>query len=171
MIKTAELLEYKDKLTTIDELKLIRAKLGKLVITTGSYSIIHPDHIRYLETAKSLGDTLVLSLDSDFYVQKRKGIEKQIVNFEARACLLSYFQCVDYVIKSEGDDIGTINALQPDVYVQSESTTQESLEAKKPIVNAVEENGGDFYMLPAENKFGLSTSSIIKKVLNNYNEK
>lgn len=170
-MKKAELLDYKDKLTTIGELKLIREKFGRLVVTSGSFDLLHPDHLRYIETAKSLGDTLVLSLDSDDYVRSRKTEKRPIISFEARACLLSYFQCVDYVIKSEGDDIATINALQPDVYVQSESTTQESLEAKKPIVNAVEENGGDFYMLPAENKFGLSTSSIVRKVLNNYNAK
>ncbi len=100
-------------------------RLGlKIVLTSGTFDLFHIGHAQYLEKAKELGDVLIVGVDSDARVKKRKGPERPIVPEDERVLILSHVRHVD-VITLKGVDDGSnhlIKLVQPDVLVVSEST-------------------------------------------------
>ena len=83
----------------------------KVVIASGGFDPIHSGHIQYLLEAKKLGDILVVALNSDEWLIKKKG--KEFMPFEERKVVLENINCVDKVIGFEDDDLGScINALK-----------------------------------------------------------
>lgn len=71
---------------------------GKIIVTTnGCFDIIHVGHIKYLEKAKSLGDILVVGINSDFSVRLNKGNTRPIVPEKERAEIIASLKAVDYV--------------------------------------------------------------------------
>lgn len=97
----------------------------RVVLTQGVYDLIHEGHAAYLENAKSLGDVLIVGVDSDELTRKRKGPERPIVPQEERLKMLVHLRHVDVVtLRNVDDDIGDlIRLVQPDVLVVSQSTT------------------------------------------------
>jgi len=77
----------------------------KVVIVSGGFDPIHSGHISYLESAKSLGDRLIVALNSDDWLIKKKG--KFFMPFEERKIILSNIKFVDEVISFADDDIGS----------------------------------------------------------------
>ena len=69
----------------------------KIVFTNGCFDILHPGHIKLLEDAKTLGDTLVVGLNSDESIRKIKGPSRPIVDEKARKLILLSLSCVDRV--------------------------------------------------------------------------
>ena len=59
----------------------------RVVLTNGCYDVLHPGHVRLLEQARSLGDVLVLALNSDESVQRLKGPTRPLFPLEKRARL------------------------------------------------------------------------------------
>ena len=100
----------------VDSLK----QAGKrIVFTNGCFDIIHVGHVRYLKEARSLGDVLVVGLNSDESVRAIKGMNRPIVPQGERAEVLSSLRDVDYVvIFNEPDPYNTIAALRPDILVK-----------------------------------------------------
>ena len=70
----------------------------RIVFTNGCFDILHPGHFDYLSKAKSLGDVLILGLNSDTSVKKLKGKGRPINNETNRAIMLSYLNFIDYII-------------------------------------------------------------------------
>src|SRR5882672_7660564 len=68
-----------------------------VVLTNGCYDILHPGHIRLLEAARSLGDILILALNTDSSVQRMKGPERPFIHENDRASLAANLQAVDAV--------------------------------------------------------------------------
>lgn len=71
---------------------------NNIVFTNGCFDILHRGHVQYLEEAKTLGDLLVVGLNSDSSIRALKGRDRPINNQEDRAYLLASLECVDYVI-------------------------------------------------------------------------
>lgn len=90
-----------------------------LVFTNGCFDLLHVGHIRYLKEAKSLGDILVVGLNTDQSVSKLKGPGRPIQSEQERAEILSALECVDYVVTfSEDTPLNLIQHLKPDVLVK-----------------------------------------------------
>jgi D-glycero-beta-D-manno-heptose 1-phosphate adenylyltransferase len=96
----------------------------RIVLTQGVYDMIHEGHARYLQKARSLGDILILGVDSDELTRKRKGPNRPVVPQAERLQMLSHLRCVDILSVREVDhDIGDlIRTVKPDVLVTSTST-------------------------------------------------
>jgi len=92
----------------------------RIVFTNGCFDLLHVGHTRYLEGAKSLGDCLVVGINSDDSIrQLDKGNDRPIVTAEQRAEVLAALTCVDYVtIFDEPDPLALIQALRPHILVQ-----------------------------------------------------
>src|SRR5271155_4995453 len=69
----------------------------KVVFTNGCYDILHPGHIRLLESARSLGDVLILALNTDSSVQRLKGPTRPLISQDQRAELAAALAAVDAV--------------------------------------------------------------------------
>ena len=83
----------------------------RVVVVSGGFDPIHSGHIFYLLEAKKFGDRLIVALNSDEWLVKKKG--KEFMPFEERKIILENLICVDQVIDFEDDDLGScINALK-----------------------------------------------------------
>ena len=127
-----EIIEYESSLNkstsdehikTFDEIaslsKELRARGKKIIFTNGCFDILHIGHVRYLETAKSYGDILILGLNSDRSVRSIKGKGRPINIQLDRAYLLAALEAVDYVVVFDEDTpYDLIKAVKPDVLVK-----------------------------------------------------
>jgi len=92
-----------------------------VVLTSGTFDILHVGHGRYLSMAGSFGDVLVVGLDSDAKVKSRKGPQRPIVSQEERVELLTYLQPVDllYIKRLKDPKWALIKTIRPDVLIIS----------------------------------------------------
>jgi rfaE bifunctional protein nucleotidyltransferase chain/domain len=93
IVELKELLELLEK---------VRGK-KKIVFTNGCFDILHAGHADYLNKAKSLGDILVVGINSDASVRRIKGEKRPILPQQMRAYLLDNLKPVDYVVIFEED--------------------------------------------------------------------
>jgi cytidyltransferase-like protein len=83
----------------------------KIIIVSGGFDPIHSGHIAYFKSARSLGDKLVVALNSDSWLENKKG--KFFMSFNERKAIIESMSCVDEVIDFDDDDKGSaINALE-----------------------------------------------------------
>ena len=97
------------------------AKLKRpLVFTNGCFDILHRGHVTYLETARSIGESLVVGVNSDASVRRQnKGDDRPINTLEDRLTILAALECVDAVIAFDNDTPeNLIHAVQPDHLVK-----------------------------------------------------
>jgi len=81
----------------------LKHKNKNIVFTNGCFDILHAGHVRYLETAKSFGDVLIVGLNSDQSVRTLKGESRPINAEHDRAYILAALEAVDYVVIFEQD--------------------------------------------------------------------
>ncbi len=151
------------EIITKDAFISIRKGLKKdnkcVVFTNGCFDFIHPGHIRYLNEAKSMGDILVIGLNSDNSVRKIKGEGRPINTQKFRASVLSSLEMVDYVIIfDEPTPYELIKAIVPDILVKGGDYKIEDIVGRE----IVEGNGGR--VVSVSYIEGFSTTSIIKKI-------
>jgi rfaE bifunctional protein nucleotidyltransferase chain/domain len=91
----------------------------RVVLTSGSFDLIHLGHVKYLARAKELGGILVVGVDSDAKIRRRKGDDRPMVPEDERLELLAHQRPVDLIYLKQEDDPrwGLIKAIQPDVLV------------------------------------------------------
>ena len=88
----------------------------QVVFTNGCFDWLHVGHVRSLEQARSLGDRLVVAVNSDASVRRLKGPDRPRVPARQRAEVLAALACVDWVVVFRADTpLRTIEALRPDV--------------------------------------------------------
>jgi rfaE bifunctional protein nucleotidyltransferase chain/domain len=133
---------------------------GKTVVfTNGCYDILHPGHIRLLEAAKSLGDILILALNTDASVRRLKGPGRPLIAEGERAALVSALAAVDAVTLFEEDTPRElIAAILPDILVKGADWAHWIAGSEE-----VERAGGKALTLPLEP--GYSTTGIVEKIL------
>ena len=90
-----------------------------IVFTNGCFDIIHAGHVGYLEQARTLGDRLVVAINSDESVQRLKGPSRPINPVDRRMAVLAGLEAVDWVV-SFGEDTpeSLLRELRPDVLVK-----------------------------------------------------
>jgi cytidyltransferase-like protein len=79
--------------------------MRKIVLVTGGFDPIHSGHIAYLLSAKALGDTLVVGVNSDDWLVRKKG--KYFLPLRERASIVGAIKGVDHVLPSFNDDDGS----------------------------------------------------------------
>jgi len=148
-------------LTEINRIVSKLRKKGKTLVTTnGCFDLLHAGHIKYLADAASLGDLLVVGINSDASVSRLKGPERPIQNEIDRALLIWSLKMVDYTfIFPENDPIAFLEVLKPDIHVKGGDYTPDQL----PEKSIVEKHGGKIVIVPFTT--GLSTTSIVKKII------
>jgi rfaE bifunctional protein nucleotidyltransferase chain/domain len=91
----------------------------RVVFTNGCFDLVHRGHVRYLERARSLGDLLVVAINSDRSVRRLKGPSRPVVPEAERAEVLAALQVVDVVLVfDDPTPARVIEAIQPDVLVK-----------------------------------------------------
>jgi len=127
-----EIIEYESSLNkstsdghikTWDEINFITQELKQkdknIVFTNGCFDILHAGHVRYLETAKSFGDVLIVGLNSDQSVRALKGESRPINTEQDRAYILAALEAVDYVVIFEQDTpYDLIKLIRPNTLVK-----------------------------------------------------
>lgn len=146
-----------------DELIHARAewkRAGKTVVfTNGCYDVLHPGHIRLLEQARSLGDVLILALNSDASVARLKGPSRPLIPERDRAALAVKLEAVDAVtIFDEDTPRELIAAVLPDILVKGADWAHWIAGREE-----VEAAGGKVLALPLEP--GYSTTGIVEEIL------
>lgn len=144
-------------------LAILRAAGKKIVFTNGCFDIIHTGHTRYLTKAKSLGDILIVAVNSDASVRMIKG-DKRPINSEAdRMETLAALEVVDFVtIFNEPDPYRVISEIKPDVLVKGGDWPIEKIIGR----DVVEARGGRVVNVPYID--GASTTGIIEKIVKIY---
>ncbi len=144
-------------------LAILRAAGKKIVFTNGCFDIIHTGHTRYLAKAKSLGNILIVAVNSDASVRMIKG-DKRPINSEAdRMETLAALEVVDFVtIFNEPDPYRVISEIKPDVLVKGGDWPIEKIIGR----DIVEARGGRVVNVPYLD--GASTTGIIEKIVKIY---
>ena len=154
----------KDKITSRADLpKLLaerRDKGDRIVFTNGCFDLMHIGHTRYLEAARTLGDLLVVGVNTDASVKLlNKGRARPIVPEEQRAEVLAALASVDVVVLFSEPDPGKLIAeVQPDVLVKGGDWATDQIVGRE----IVEARGGTVQTIPLVP--GVSTTSLITKI-------
>lgn len=156
-----------DKIKTVQELRpllaILRAAGKKVVFTNGCFDIIHTGHTRYLAKARSLGDLLIVAVNSDSSVRGLKGNKRPINNESDRMEALAALEAVDFVtLFTEPDPYRIISEIEPDVLVKGGDWPIEKIIGR----DVVEARGGRVVNVPFLE--GASTTGIIEKILKLY---
>jgi len=144
---------------TLEEAKSARA--GKrLVFTNGVFDILHAGHVTYLEKARSLGEMLIVGVNSDASVrQLGKGPNRPVNTEQDRLTVLEALRCIDgAVIFEESTPEAIIAELQPEIHVKGGDYRAEAL----PETRIVEGYGGSVVIIPLLE--GRSTTNILKRL-------
>ncbi len=133
---------------------------GKVVVfTNGCYDILHPGHIRLLERARSLGDVLILALNTDASVRRLKGPSRPLISERDRVELALALEAVDAVtLFDEETPREVIAAVLPDILVKGADWAHWIAGREE-----VEAAGGKVLALPLEP--GYSTTGIVETIL------
>ena len=133
---------------------------GKTVVfTNGCYDLLHPGHIRLLEQARSLGDVLILALNSDASTRRAKGPDRPLIAEQERAELAATLEAVDAVTLFDEDTPRELIALVlPDVLVKGADWSH--FVAGREEVEAA---GGKVLTVALEP--GYSTTNIVERLL------
>ncbi len=133
-----------------------------MVFTNGCYDLLHPGHIRLLEAARSLGDVLVLALNTDSSIERIKGPSRPLMPEAERAELAAAIEAVDAVTLFDEDTPRELIAqLLPDVLVKGADWSHFIAGREE-----VEAAGGRVLALPLEP--GYSSTNIVAKLLERY---
>jgi rfaE bifunctional protein nucleotidyltransferase chain/domain len=151
------------KILSKDELLAERARLRdagqKLVFTNGVFDILHVGHVRYLEQARSLGDALVVAINSDRTVRELKGAGRPLINEHERAEILAALRSVSYVtIFNDVSPRSLIADLLPDVLVKGGDYSLDEIHGREEV----ERSGGRVVRVRFVE--GVSSSDIIERM-------
>jgi rfaE bifunctional protein nucleotidyltransferase chain/domain len=143
-------------------LEKVRGK-KKIVFTNGCFDLLHAGHADYLNKAKSLGDILVVGINSDASVRRIKGEKRPILPQQMRAYLLDNLKPVDYVvIFGEDTPLELIKAIKPDVLVKGADWDLERIVGADFVLSY----GGRVERIAFS--FDISTSKVIERILGLY---
>jgi len=139
----------------------LRAKGKRIVFTNGCFDILHAGHVKYLQKARSLGDILILGLNSDRSVRKIKGPSRPIVCQKDRVEVIASLDSVDYVVVfGEATPLRLIKAIRPRVLVKGADWKIRSIAG----ADFVKSYGGRVVAIPLVK--GRSTTGLIRRISN-----
>ncbi|HBS86851.1 MAG: hypothetical protein A2W91_12535 [Bacteroidetes bacterium GWF2_38_335] len=154
------------KVLSVDQLKIFIAfwnfKNQKIVFTNGCFDILHRGHIEYLAKAASLGDILIIGLNTDESVKRLKGENRPVQDEKSRALQLASLSFVtNVVLFNEDTPYELIKTINPDVLVKGSDYKPEEI-VGYDIVSA---KGGEIATIDFVD--GFSTSALINKIKHN----
>lgn len=153
-------------IVTLADLKRIRKRLASemIVFACGTFDLIHPGHVDFLDWCRQQGDALVVAINSDHLVRQRKGPGRPIQTKQDRLRMVDALKCVDYVVSkhhaanSRVASIVTAQLLQPDVIVLGHDWAAEEIEEWMRMLPRAR------IIVGPPRQPGRSTSNIIKAV-------
>lgn len=147
-------------LETARKIRAVAKKRGfKVVFTNGCFDILHRGHIEYLNEARTLGDILIVGLNSDKSVREIKGEGRPIQSDEDRALILCNLRSVDYVVIFDEITPGRlIDALLPDVLVKGGDYSVREVVGRETVWKA------DGKVVVVKERTGYSTSDMINRI-------
>ncbi len=141
------------------EVENVRERGGRVVFTNGVFDIIHPGHVEVLKRARSLGDMLIVGINTDESVRRLKGNLRPILTLEERMSIISSIRYVDAVVPFEEDTpYRLIEFLRPHVLVKGGDYRPEEVVGRDIVEEVV--------IIPL--KEGISTSRIIERIRQRY---
>ncbi len=153
------------KLRTLAELpRLLAGK--KVVLANGCFDILHVGHVRYLEGARRLGDTLVVAINSDHSVLGLKGPGRPILNEKERSALVSALRCVDHVVVFDEPDVTRVlDSLRPAIHAKGTDYTEATVPEREKVLAY----GGQVRITgdPKDH----STKDVIRRIQESYESK
>jgi len=112
--------DFGAKIVSFDHLKSLRPTLGRIVATSGGFDPIHPGHISCIQESKKHGDTLVVIVNGDGFLTRKKG--KPFQDLATRMLIVSAIREVDFVVPFEIEDdqtvIQALAQLKPHVFTK-----------------------------------------------------
>lgn len=135
-----------------------RSKNKKIVFTNGCFDLLHVGHVRYLNEAATLGDLLIVGINSDNSVKILKGPTRPIQNENDRAEILASLKSVQHtVIFNQETPLELIQKIKPDILVKGGDWTVDQIVGSDFVL----QNGGKVLSLQFVD--GKSTTKIIEK--------
>lgn len=130
-----------------------------VVFTNGCFDLLHAGHTRYLNAAGSLGDHLVVGLNSDDSVRRLKGPSRPVTPESERAEILTALSSVDVVtIFEEDTPLRLIESITPDILVKGGDWSIDTIVGREHVLAA----GGRVLTLPVVP--GRSTSGLLSSL-------
>lgn len=132
----------------------------KVVFTNGVFDLLHPGHIEYLEEARSLGEALLVAVNTDASVRRLGKTGLRPINPEAdRARVLAALAAVDRVVLfAEDTPLEIITEVQPDLLVKGGDYRLEEVAGREVVLA----RGGQVRILPL--RPGYSTSGLLERL-------
>lgn len=150
------------KRRTLEELPALVAG-KKTVLANGCFDILHVGHVRYLEGARALGDTLVVAINSDRSVRSLKGDGRPILNEQERVALVSALRCVDHVVVFDELDVKRVlDVLHPAIHAKGTDYTEGTVPEREQVLAY-----GGRVRITGDPK-DHSTRDVIRKILETY---
>lgn len=137
---------------------------ARIVVTIGSWDILHIGHVRYLIEASRYGDVLIVGVDSDVSVKLYKGEGRPIIPQHERVEMVSYLECVNVVtlvtdVDAHGKwQYGLLKAVRPDVFIAVEDSYPEQQRRD------IRRHCGNLIVLPRQAE-ETSSTNIIQKII------
>lgn len=161
----------RSKIVSIDELAAIVQRLKKsgrkVVQSHGTFDLLHLGHVKHLESAKSKGDTLIVTVTGDKYVNK--GPNRPVFPEHLRAEMLAALEVVDFVaINHHLDAVPAIRAVQPNFYAKGQDYINPQGDVTGKITeerHAIEAAGGTIVFTE---EITFSSTELINRNLNIY---
>jgi rfaE bifunctional protein nucleotidyltransferase chain/domain len=153
----------KAKILSIEQMLAERERLrssgARLVFTNGVFDLLHVGHVRYLAQARTVGDALVVAINSDRSVRELKGPDRPVFDQHERAEILAALRNVDYVVIFDNvSPRSLISQLLPDVLVKGGDYRLDEIHGREEVEAA----GGRVISLPFVE--GASTTTLIQRM-------
>lgn len=130
-----------------------------IVTMNGCFDILHPGHVRMLQSASALGDQLIVLINADESIRRFKGQNRPIHGWQFRSALLTQLEAVNHVVIFEEDTpLDALRAIRPDHHVKGGSFIPERLKSERELI---ESWGGCLHALPMVGSY--STSAILER--------
>ncbi len=137
-----------------------RRRGWRLVFTNGCFDLLHAGHVRYLESARRLGDGLMVGLNTDASVGRLKGPSRPVMPLAERAYVLGGLGCVDYIVAFDEDTPARlIEAVGPLVLCKGGDWPEDMIVGRETVLA----RGGSVHSL--ELVKGQSTTELIERII------
>jgi D-glycero-beta-D-manno-heptose 1-phosphate adenylyltransferase len=139
-------------------LNVMKFKSKTVVFSNGCFDILHRGHVEYLSKSASLGNVMIIGLNSDASVRRLKGPNRPVQDEQSRAMILASLQFVNYVVLFDEDTpYKLIDFIKPDILVKGSDYKEDEIVG----ADIVKKNGGKVITIDLVE--GYSTTSIIER--------
>ena len=144
-----------------EKVRTIKSNNQKIVMTNGCFDIIHAGHVDYLTKAKTLGDKLIVAINSDASIKTLKGPDRPINDFKNRVKVLSALSVIDFIVMFDSESpFEVIKKINPDILVKGADYEIKDIIGSDYVISY----GGEVQTINLTE--GQSTTKIIQKIIN-----